>query len=286
MTWLLFAMLTAISESLKDVISKRSLKNVDEYVVAWSLAGFTLPILIPILWIIDIPPLNAQFWYALLISGSLNVFSWILYIKAIKVSDLSLTVPLITFTPLFILVTSPIIVQEYPSVVDAIGILLIVIGSYTLNLKQRNQGYLAPFKALLAQKGPKLMLGVAFIWSISSNVDKIGVQNSSPTLWAIALFSFVAVGIFPIALYKSRRKFKQVISYFPVLFPIGIFNSAAILFQMKAINIALVAQVIAVKRMSALITVFLGYLVFKEKGIRERATGAAIMILGVILITL
>lgn len=285
MTWFLFAALTAISESLKDVISKRSLKNVDEYIVAWSLAGFTLPILLPILLIIDIPALNSQFWYALLVSGGLNVLSWILYIKAIK-SDLSITVPLITFTPLFILVTSPVIVQEYPSAVDTVGILLIVLGSYTLNLKKKTQGYLAPFKALLSQEGPKLMLGVAFIWSISSNVDKIGVQNSSPTFWAIALFSFVALGILPITLYKSRRHFGQVIEHFPSLFPIGVFNSSAILFQMKAIDIALVAQVIAVKRMSALITVFLGYLIFKEKNIRERALGAAIMILGVILITL
>ncbi|MGF1480702.1 MAG: hypothetical protein ACFB4I_14660 [Cyanophyceae cyanobacterium] len=54
-------------------------------------------------------------------------------------------------------------------------------------------------------------------------------------------------------------------------------------FQMRAIDLAMVAQVIAVKRTSALITVFLGCLVFEEQGLKERATGAAIMIVGVIL---
>ena len=286
MTWLILAMLTAVFESLKDIASKRSLKNVDEYVVAWAMMGFTLPILLPLLLIIDIPPLNVQFWFALLVSGSINVVAWILYVKAINLADLSLTVPLITFTPLFLLITSPIIVQEVPTLTDALGILMIVIGSYILNLKNRSQGYLAPFKALLSQKGPKLMLCVAGIWSISANVDKIGVQNSSPTVWAIALFSFVALGMLPIALAKSRHNFKQIPKHFLALVPIGIFNSAAILFQMRAIDMALVAQVIAVKRTSALITVFLGYLIFKEAGIRERASGAAIMIFGVVLITL
>ena len=286
MTWLILAMLTAVFESLKDIASKRSLKNVDEYVVAWAMMGFTLPILLPLLLIIDIPPLNVQFWLALLVSGSINVVAWILYVKAINLADLSLTVPLITFTPLFLLITSPIIVQEFPTLTDALGILMIVIGSYILNLKTRSQGYLAPFKALLSQKGPKLMLCVACIWSISANVDKIGVQNSSPTVWAIALFSFVALGMLPIALAKSRHNFRQIPKHFLALVPIGIFNSAAILFQMRAIDMALVAQVIAVKRTSALITVFLGYLIFKETGIRERASGAAIMIFGVVLISL
>ena len=286
MTWLILAILTAVFESLKDIASKRSLKNVDEYVVAWAMMGFTLPILLPLLLIIDIPPLNVQFWLALLVSGSINVVAWILYVKAINLADLSLTVPLITFTPLFLLITSPIIVQEVPTLTDALGILMIVIGSYILNLKTRSQGYLAPFKALLSQKGPKLMLCVAGIWSISANVDKIGVQNSSPTVWAIALFSFVSLGMLPIALAKSRQNFRQIPKHFLALVPIGIFNSAAILFQMRAIDMALVAQVIAVKRTSALITVFLGYLIFKEVGIRERASGAAIMIFGVVLITM
>lgn len=61
-----------------------------------------------------------------------------------------------------------------------IGVVLIVIGSYVLNIKRRNAGYLALFKAMLEQRWPRLMLYAAFILSITSSIDKIGVLNSSP----------------------------------------------------------------------------------------------------------
>ena len=96
MLWLVFATLTAIFESLKDVASKRSLKNVDEYIVSWSLIIFTLALLLPLLFFIKIPPLGDQFYLALILDGSLNTLAMIMYVKAINSSDLSLTVPLIT----------------------------------------------------------------------------------------------------------------------------------------------------------------------------------------------
>jgi|GEM_PF-3140600 len=38
--------------------------------------------------------------------------------------------------------------------------------------------------------------------------------------------------------------------------------------------------------MSALLSVLMGHLIFQKKGIKERSLGAAIMIFGVVLITL
>ena len=49
MSWFIFAVLTALFESLKDVFSKRSLGEVDEYIAAWSLRVFALPFLLPAL---------------------------------------------------------------------------------------------------------------------------------------------------------------------------------------------------------------------------------------------
>lgn len=286
MTWFIFATLTAVFESLKDVTSKHGLKTINVYIVSWSLIVFTLPLLLPTLFFITIPELGNRFGLALLVGGSLNVISMILYIKAIQVSDLSITVPLITFTPLFLLVTSPLIVQEYPTIMDAIGMVLIVAGSYILNLKEKAQGYLAPFRSLFREKGPKLMILVAFIWSITSNVDKVGVQNSSPTFWAIANYSFIATAMTPIMLYKADDRLTQIRQNFISLIPIGLCHGTAVLFQMQAIDMTLVAHVISVKRMSALLSVLLGHLIFQEKGLKERSIGAAIMIFGVVLITL
>lgn len=286
MVWFIFALFTAFFESMKDVFSKKSLKNIDEYVVSWSLRFFALPFLIPLLYFIEIPSLGSQFWQALFIGGSLNVITTILYMKAIKYSDLSITVPMVTFTPLFLLITSPLIVGEFPNFFGLIGVLLIVLGSYLLNIKQRHGGFFAPFGALLKEKGPKLMLLVAFIWSITSNFDKIGVQNSSPIFWVIAINIFITLVMLPIMLYKSQRSVKQISASYKALIPIGLASALTLIFQMTAINLTLVTYVISIKRTSTIMSVLFGCLIFKEKGIKEKLIGAVIMVVGVCFITL
>ena len=286
MTWLILGIFTAFFEAIKDVFSKQNLKKSDEYVVAWSLAFFSVIFLTP--WVIytGIPELNTQFWFSLLIGGSINAVTTLLYIKAIKVSDLSLTVPLVALTPLFMLLTSPLIVGEYPKFFDYIGILLIVAGSYLLNIKEKSQGYLAPFKALLNEPGPKFMLIVAFLWSITSNFDKIGVKNSSPIFWLFSLFGTMSILLLPILLHKTPNPGTKILKQLPMLATMGFFNAIGVLCQMQALTLTLVVQVIAIKRTSVLMGVLFGHFIFKEKDIQQRLLGAGIMILGVFFISL
>jgi drug/metabolite transporter (DMT)-like permease len=286
MMWLILALLSAFFEAVKDVVSKHNLKANDEYVVTWSLTFFTAVFLTPLLFIIEIPPLNQQFWIALLIGSSMNAVIALLYIKAIKLSDLSLAVPLVALTPLFMLLTSPLIVGEYPNFFDGIGVFLIVMGSYLLNIKEKSQGYLAPFKALLHQPGSKLMLLVAFLWSITTNFDKIGVQNSSPIFWVFALLTTMSVLLLPVLLHKTSNPKRQIIQYLPMLMATGFFNALGVICQMQALTMTLVVQVIALKRTSVLMGVLFGHFIFKEKDIQERFLGAAIMMGGVLFITL
>ncbi|MEG4853878.1 EamA family transporter [Microcoleus sp. B5-D4] len=286
MTWLILGLLTAFFEAVKDVFGKQNLKKSDEYVVAWSLSFFSVIFLIPWVLYTGIPPLNSHFWLALLIGGSINAVTSLLYIKAIKVSDLSLTLPLVALTPLFMLVTSPLIVGEYPKIFDYIGILLIVLGSYLLNIKEKSKGYLAPFKALLDEPGPKLMLIVALLWSIASNFDKIGVTNSSPIFWLFSLFGTISVLLLPVLLHKTPNPGRKILKQLPMLAAMGSFNAIGVLFQMQALTLTFVVQVIAIKRTSVLMGVLFGHLIFKEKDIQQRLLGAGIMILGVLFISL
>ena len=48
----------------------------------------------------------------------------------------------------------------------------------------------------------------------------------------------------------------------------------------------IVAHVISIKRISVFFSVLLGHFIFHEEGIKERSIGAAIMIVGVVFITL
>ncbi|MEL7142840.1 MAG: EamA family transporter [Cyanobacteria bacterium J06643_4] len=293
--WLFFASLTAFCEACKDATGKQSLKTLDEYSVLFSFMAVGVVLMLPVLWIVGIPEIQPGFWLALLVGGSLNILAFTLYVRALKLADLSLTVPLVTLTPLFLLVTSPLLVAEWPTIADAVGVLLLVVGSYVLNLTAESvpssagsmRNAIAPLLAMAQNPGSRLMLCVAFIWSITSNFDKIGVVNSSPLLWAIALFFVIAAGMVPFVFLRPGSKgFLPLLSQWKLLTITGGFNAVGITFQMLALPLAPVAQVIAVKRMSALLSVLFGHFFFGEKGLSARLLGAGIMVAGVAIMAL
>ncbi|MBI2134118.1 EamA family transporter [Candidatus Woesearchaeota archaeon] len=284
MLWLIFSFLTAAFESAKDILSKKELKATDEYTIAWSLRAFSLPILAAFLILTGMPEIGERFWAAILIGGGLNILTSILYIKALKASDISATVPMLAFTPIFLLVTSPLILNEAPTILGMAGIFLIVLGSYFINLSERRKSFLAPIKALFTEKGPRLMLIVALIWSITSNIDKIGVQNSSPAFWALTVNSVIA-GYLTIYLVKTK-KIAQTAKEYKTLLPIGALSSFSMLFQMIAISMSLVSYVISIKRTSIIISVIGGYFIFKERMIKERIAAAIIMSAGAVIIAM
>lgn len=289
----IYAILSALFESLKDVSSKVGLRDMDEYLLAWAFGFFALPFLIVPFIFLKIPSIGNQYWIAFIADGVLNVMATILQMRALKSSDISITVPLLAFTPLFLLITSPLILGQYPTILGIIGVILIVIGSYILNIKRkfltthkRNTDYLAPFKAMVTEHGPKLMLMAAFLLSITSNIDRIGVINSSPLFWALSIHTFTSVTLAPIILHELEGHLKLTRMDIKILFAVGLFSALAIVTQFIAITTILVPYVIAIKRTSVIMSVLFGYLIFKEKNIEERLIGAFIMILGVIFITL
>lgn len=286
MSWITLSFLTAFFRSLADVFSKRGLQRADLYVVSWSIRAFSLPVLLPVLFFIDIPSLDGTFWIALIAGSSLNVLTTILYMKALQNSDLSVTVPMVSFTPVFLLGTSPLMIGEFPDLLGILGVLFVVIGSYTLQVQKARLDPLGPFKALLRDKGPRLMLLNAGIWSITANIDKVGIQHSSPFFWVVLTHSAITIGLLPFLFHHSSHRVGELRTKFGVLFPIGLVTSLALICQMAALTMTLVVNVIAIKRVSTVLSVIWGATLFKEKGFMARFAGVLIMLLGVLLLTL
>ena len=120
MTWLLLSLSTAFFESLRDVFNKKAGVTMDAYTIACSLSFFTAVFLFPLAVATGFPALGKHFWWSLLIDSVLNAIAYVFFIKAIALSDLSQVAPLTTFTPLFLLFTSPILVGEFPHVMGLV----------------------------------------------------------------------------------------------------------------------------------------------------------------------
>lgn len=282
--WFVFSFLTAFLTSVNDVIRKRASSKTDVYTVAWGMRFFSLFFLLPMVFFVKPPVIKPMFWVALLISGVILTITTLLYNKSIQVSDLSLTTPMLTLSPIFLLMTSPLILGEFPSREGLVGIILIVIGSYILNLREGGKGYWGPFKAMFKERGPRLMLVVALMYSVGANVDKIGVVNSSPFFWVLALNIVSSLLLLPIMFLRTRNVLQKISKEFKYLVGMGFVDALALICQMTALTMSIVPYVITVKRTSALMSSLYGFFILKEKGIRERLVGVALMILGLVVI--
>ncbi len=283
--WLPLILATAFFVSLQDVFGKKVVGRIDPYVAAWACIFFSLPLLLTGLLVSGIPTLGPSFCKALILSTVILTFATVFYFQAIKHSDLSIAVPMLALTPLFLLITSPAILGEFPSTLGLFGVLLIVAGSYILHLKQRHKGFWSPFKSLVKEKGSRYMLAVALLFSVSANIDKVGVIHSSPLMWMFALNCMVSIGLGGIMLKRSTNIAQQIKGAWPLLIALGMCNGLAAIFQMTAIKITLVPYLIAVKRTSVIMTSLFGIFLFKEKGLRERLIGVVLMVLGVFMIS-
>jgi len=175
-------------------------------------------------------------------------------------------------------------VNEYPTLFGLIGVCLVVIGSYLLNIGEFREGWLAPFQALVRNRGSRSMLLIAVLWGVTANFDKIGLQASSPLFWAASFHSFLGLSLLPFMAFRNRLKSLQL--FWASLASVGIAKALSSGFQMMAMSLTLVPYAISVKRTSGLMGVLWGHFHFKEQGARQRLLGAAIMVAGVILITI
>lgn len=283
--WLPLTVLSAFTLATSDALTKKALAGHNEYLVTWLRLLPSLPIFLIPLFFITVPPLRDDFWPCVLGALPLELLAVILYTKALKLAPLNLTLPLLSLTPLLLLVVPFLILGERISRWGAAGIVLIATGGYFLNARPGQGGGLAPLRALLSERGSLCMLCVAAIYSITSTLGKRAIAASAPLFFAAVYIPLLVVLISPVALYKGKGELKQMAqngtvraSALPALFYV-----IQVLTHVYAINLTNVAYMIAVKRLSLLFGVLYGRYLFQERG---GVAATLIMLAGVFLIVL
>jgi drug/metabolite transporter (DMT)-like permease len=283
--WIILSVVTAVTFALSSSYTKTLSDRAHTYVLTWSMMTLSLPWTLLFLWHQGMPPIGERFLFAAMLSVVTNLVAVTMQVKALSISPLSLTVPFLAFTPLFMLLTSWIILGEAPDARGIAGILLIVAGAYAINLDKIRGGVLGPIKAIATEPGSRLMLIVAFIWSVSAAYDKVATVESSPAFYS-SFFS-LAYGLLYIPLLViGLRKRPLTPGTAPRLFLLGLVFAVMIMAQMTAITMTLASYVIAIKRAGMVVGVLMGYYVFKERNLRFRIVGAVLMSAGVLVISL
>ncbi|MCG2814070.1 MAG: DMT family transporter [Thermodesulfovibrionales bacterium] len=284
--WVVFALISAFTLATSDALTKKALKDSNEYLVAWFRFFFSLPLLLIIWLFVPVPELDAEFYKAFAILVPLETVTIVLYIKALRLSPLSLTLPFLALTPVFLIFISYLIVGEKVSFRGGAGIFLIAVGSYTLNIREIKKGIFEPFRSIAREKGSIMMIGVAVIYSLTASFGKVAIEHSSPLFFAVTYFTALTVFFAPIAFWMGRNElgvFFRDKQFKKLVLP-GIFLAVMAATHMLAMSLTKVAYMISVKRLSLIIGIMYGYFLFREENIKERFLGAVLMLIGFMLV--
>lgn len=284
--WFFYSLSAALFISLTDVVSKKALSRESTFLIAWVRCTYAMPFLFIALPFIEAPQLDRTFFYICATLLPLEITSFLLYLEAIKISPLSLTLPFLSFTPVFLIITSYLTLGESVDTSGFMGILLVTAGAYLMNVHTLKHGLFEPIRAVTKERGSLFMLIVAFIFSITSNLGKIAIQHSNTLFFSIFYPALLSLALFPIMILKSGRKsFNGSLLTRKAFYIIGIFQAFEILSHFTAVTLIEVPYMISVKRTSLLFGIIFGAVFFGETHIRERLAGGVIMIIGVILIS-
>jgi len=284
MIWFFLSLAAAISIAARDV-SIKTYEGLDPPEIAilelfWALPYFFFGSLL-----VEIPPLDQTFWWTFILSIPINVVAYILYLYAIKISPISLSVPFLSFTPVFMILTSFFILAETITIGGGIGIGFIVLGGYVLHFTNKQASLSEPLSAFLHEKGSWFMLIVAILFAFAAVIGKKAILHSSPLFFSYFFFLIFNITVLTGFLLFRKNDWRKIIRNTPRGIWLGSLLMVHISFHGLAIAISTAVYMVAVKRSSILITVLLSWFILKEENIRYRGLGSLLMFAGILFIT-
>lgn len=289
MHWFPLALICALSLALADTATKAWFA--DRPAADLLLIRFGLPValLLPLLLYLGLPSPPTAFWGWLAAAMPLELIAMLLYVRAIRDSPLSGTLPYMAFTPVFSALVGWGLLDETISLSGLLGIGLVVLGAWGLNLAHAGRHprtWLAPFQAIGRKRGSRDMLAVAALYGFTSVLGKGAISLMPDRALTFGALYFAVLGGLtwlvialrqPAAAARALRSGRRA-------WLVALLMTVMILSHFLALAQAATAYMIAVKRLSVLFGIVLGAWVFREPGLRRHLLAAAMMLVGVALI--
>ena len=222
------------------------------------------------------------------ICALLNATAIILYIRSLKIGEMSIVIPLRNTTPLFVVLLSFIFLKEEHSAWLIAASFLIIIGAIIISHK-RNKGFHESLRNITKDESIIYALIVALIAAFVFILTKYALFyiDSVIFLFFVTIFSLLFVLLYGLIGKKDYKKVIENIKSHTWIFIIaGIFNSIGTLFTYYALasnNASIVAPTL---RMEIVFSVIAGLLFFKEKGALKKIIGSSVILTGIFIAAL
>lgn len=229
------------------------------------------------------------FWTPALASVALNVAANLLFLKAVRESPLSLTIPMLSLSPAFAAVAEFVGYGAAPTGPQWLGMGIVILGAITLHAGgQAGADPRAVVRQMLQERGSLWMAVVALLWAVSGTFDKAATSHATAAVAGFAQCAGVALCLAVWMVARRETSGLRAIGSVRGVYVLSIASGVLALgVQLLAYQLALVGLVEAVKRAVGMLTsLALGRVVFGERIGLTQVAAVLVMAVGVALIAI
>ncbi len=283
MEWYIFAGLCALFAGMSAIVEKKTLRKQHAMEFSAVLAIFNLIVVLPLLVKADFAGIPTNIYILIFGVSVIASVAFLLVAKSLRHMEISQASPLLNFGPVFVAILAFVFLKETITDVQLAGILLILAGSYILEIEHGFQGIFDPIRNMTKSKHIIYIFAALILYGFSSLGDKIILGTISPITYIIIVQFFIAVNfivmisIFHDGITGIRRGIKNAGKWILI---VAILTSSYRLFQAQAISMAFVSLVTPIKRTSTLFATIVGGEIFHDENLTKKAIACIIMLLG------
>jgi drug/metabolite transporter (DMT)-like permease len=234
-----------------------------------------------------VPP-AAGYWPPALASVALNVFANLFLLEGMRLVPLSVSVPLLSLTPVFAALLAVPMLGERPSLPAAAGILMVIAGAIWLHWQPRPTAPLAEQGRERRHhlKGGVLVAVTALLWAMTIPLDKLALARAAAPLHGAVLNGGVAAGVLLVLLGRRRLGELAGVRRVPGFFVLALIVSCLALgLQLLALPLIFVGTIETLKRgIGNFMAMISGWFFFRETVTVPKVLALALMAAGVGLI--
>jgi len=233
-----------------------------------------------------VPMPTPQIWAALLLSVMVHWFYQFAMIRALHRGDLSLVFPVMRgLAPLLTAITATFVLQESPSPLGWLGLLIATAALIIFALPEEKGGKHPPVKQAALVWAVITALGIAFYSVADANGTRLSAQTGSLFTFLVWLFLLDWIGISTALLWIRRGKVWADVS--PQIRDGaigGVLGTISYGAALWAFTLAEAANVTAIRETSVVFGAIFGAVFLKEAFGPRRIVAASVLALGLILL--
>lgn len=279
--------LSAILHALRDFLTKRSR---DKQVFVWSylLAGLVLYLPVFIFFLVREGTGTDTALSLLLATGIVHALYYYFLSRSYDHGDLSHVYPIIRSAPALVLIFATLFLREHVSPLGVLGILTVVFGVYTINMKALTlRAFSEPIRSIFHERATQFAFLTLIAVTAYSIIDKVGVSHMHPIVFVylMSLFAFLFASPYILIVkkpYLIRAEWRSNAVTICMNGLIALFGYGLIL---VAFTLERVSYVTGMRQMSIVFAVILGGHFLKEKHRFIRIVSALIIFAGIVLIS-